>query len=390
LVFSKKKLAFDLGRCCQCGCCLAACERGALEELLNPDGLWVIQWKEELCDFCGRCVSVCPASVLPSEPLREEDWLTAQGSFLIYAKNTEVRRMASSGGVARTLLAGLVNKGYVDTGYTLRKSTIYPWAEGSFWYAPVDLSAMPNSIYLPILAYKNFKMDKPLHSIFLIGTACQLRAAEQLIKKKAEKVIKVALYCKQQKTLGFARFLAKRLGVELDLEKFTPISFRGNGWPGQVNIEHKTMAYEVIAALPFGKRLWRVPGCRFCMNPAGVNVDLTLADPWEIEGHDSLGKTLVLAWTQEGLRTISENEDLLSVEPVNLSAAMKSMGWSNVKRRQKLVDFYLGRDVGLRATISGKGEQLQTKVLERLLSHYKLPDFLYKVLAHLPDMGNIL
>ena len=155
-------------------------------------------------------------------------------------------------------------------------------------------------MYLPILVNKYLNTVGNEKTILLIGTTCQLLAAEYFLKKKCEQLYKIALFCKQQKNLKSTCFLAKRTGFSPIDKNGAQVEYRGGNWPGQVKIGGKTMKWETAAALPYGKRLWRVPGCRMCPNPFGGGADLTLADPWGIDKAGDFGNTLIAVWTEKG------------------------------------------------------------------------------------------
>ena len=389
LYFEENRLHFNKSRCCQCGTCLAACPEGALKAALQACGLFSIECNESLCTRCGTCLGVCPARKLPDNPLTDDNWANLKGTFLIYARDEKQRFRASSGGVARILLAGLVDRGLVDCAYGLRKSLTYPWAEGRFWKRPVDPSEVPGSMYLPVMANENLKLKAATKTMLVIGTPCQLLGAERLLKNQTQRIYKIAIFCKQQKTFGFLHFMARRLGVSFDQESTMEISFRGEGWPGRLRIGSKSIAYEHAAALPFGKRLWRVPGCLFCPNPCGANADLTLADPWGIEQPGALGKTLTLVWTKQGQDLIDQNKELLGIEPIDVVSAKISLDWPGVQRKQRLADYYLGRKVRFRTMLGGIGERIQTQVYEAFLNRFRLSELGCKILAHLPNLGGI-
>jgi len=47
----------DEGLCVGCGCCMDACDVGALEFKENEDITWV---NEEECTECESCIEMCP------------------------------------------------------------------------------------------------------------------------------------------------------------------------------------------------------------------------------------------------------------------------------------------------------------------------------------------
>lgn len=61
------------------------------------------------------------------------------------------------------------------------------------------------------------------------------------------------------------------------------IRYRGNGWPGIVRVNESELSWNRAAQIPFGRRLWTIPGCNVCGDSFGTNVgaDITLMDPWK-------------------------------------------------------------------------------------------------------------
>ncbi len=390
LKIEDKKVLFNLKRCTQCGACIAACEKGALSTKVADNGLYSIAVNERLCDCCGRCVTVCPSHRLPNEKPLNKCWQEIIGCVLSYAKDNEIRKNASSGGVARMLLSGTLSKGISESAYCLRYIRDYPWAEGYLWKGGVTLEDVPNSMYLPILTMKNLRFKKPLESILLIGTTCQLLAATRLLNGRVNKIIQIAIFCKQQKTIGLTKFIAKRLGIQFEQNRGHQMSYRGKGWPGRITIDEKEISFEEAASLPYGKRLWRVPGCLCCPNPFGIGVDLTLADPWGLEESGALGKTLVLIWTEQGKKLLELNRDLLIEESIDIPSVKKSIGWQALEHRRVLVDYYAGAEVPFRVICAGVAERISTRIYEATLESMNLPDILYKVMAHIPDAATLV
>ena len=387
LSFDGKNIVFDINRCCQCGACIASCVNGALFGEPGKDGLWQIRWQGDKCSSCGVCVAICPAHSLPEQSLPNMDKPHLE-TFLAFTKDDRVRSSASSGGVARTLIAEALNNDVVELAYALVKTSAYPWAEGRLLCKPLRTDAIANSMYLPILVYKNLKLNKGTKSVMLVGTACQLIAADKMVKKKAEDIVKIAILCKQQKSLLLTQHFPSRLGLNFDVKdmnNISHISYRGKGWPGEVSINGRALDWEVAAALPYGKKLWRVPGCRFCPNAFGTDVDLTLADPWAIQEPSDLGKTLTFAWTDRGIKLLEESPSI-RLEVLNTKKAFDSIGLPGLKRKQKVIKYYLGNKASLGEKIMGKYETSQIRVLESMLGNFNLPSILLRVLARIPNI----
>lgn len=383
---TKNDVVFDINRCVQCGTCLAACPNDALSEVLREDGLWSIAQKREKCDRCFKCVAVCPAHSLPKKKVYRADLKNILQLCLVHAEDQEVRRRSSSGGAARVISSAVLEAGITDAVYSVAKAPEYPWAKGQLWKKPIDISQMANSMYLPILVNRNLDVVKKMHSILLIGTTCQLLAAENLLKERCEHIFKVAIFCKQQKNIKSTFHMARRLNQEsFDMNSDT-VEYRGGNWPGQVRIKGKAMKWEIAAALPFGKRLWRVPGCRMCSNPFGKDSDLTLADPWGIDQAGGPGNTLTVVWTEKGRELLAVCKGKLNIKNIDKSLLPKSIIWRDICRKRILADYYLDKKVSMNIRFAGRAERLQTALFENLLERVSLPDILYKIMARLPDL----
>lgn len=96
------------------------------------------------------------------------------------------------------------------------------------------------------------------------------------------------------------------MGEQIDESMKFTTQYRGEGWPGFVRINNNSIKWETAAILPFGRRLWCVPGCDICGDPFGmeINADISLMDPWVIKEENSLGETLVTIHSDIGRRLL--------------------------------------------------------------------------------------
>jgi coenzyme F420 hydrogenase subunit beta len=385
----KDNITFDIGRCVQCGTCLAACPHDALNDVPVEDGLWLISRDSKKCKRCFKCVAVCPAHGLPKKKVYRSDLDKILQLCLAHAEDQETRRKSSSGGAARVIAGAVLEAGIADAVYAVTKTAEYPWAKGQLWKQSMDISQLANSMYLPILVNKNMAAVKKIRSIFLIGTACQLLGAENLLKKRCERIFKVAIFCKQQKNAKLTLHMARRLGQKQFRMNSAAVEYRGGNWPGQVKIDGKAMKYGTASALPYGRRLWRVPGCRMCSNPFGEGADLTLSDPWGIDKAGELGNTLIAVWTEKGRELLAACTGKLKLEDIDKALLPKSVAWKDIRRKRILTDYYLGDNVSMRIRLAGHAERLQAALFEALLERARLPNIAYRIMARLPDLPDL-
>lgn len=380
LSFHDGAIEFDQTRCCQCGACLAACRAGALSRAWRDDGLFTITCDAGACTGCKRCVAICPAGALPEQPLTEADWDGVEQVRIGYACDETVRYRASSGGVVRQLIRYALETGACDAAYCLVNDRQYPWAAGRFLRRGDDLSAIANSRYLPTPVCENLR---PITgTLLLVGTHCQLLAAERLLRPSDTlRLVKCCILCKQQKTLQFSRFIVRQFGS--GDAQHAPMQYRGDGWPGAMVLDGRHIPYDRAAALPFGKRLWCVPGCRFCANPLGANADITFADPWRIVRDAGGGMTLTLTRTPAGRVLLEQCGEAIMWLPCDVEQAKLSVDWPTIRQKQQMIAYYRGQRASLRYRIG----DWQRGLYERLLLSRRLPALALKILNRLPYLG---
>lgn len=226
--------------------------------------------------------------------------------------------------------------------------------------------------------------------MMIVGTSCQLRALVPVARAKCDELIRVCIFCKQQKTLESTRFLAKVMGTEIgDDLKFTA-TYRGDGWPGMVRINDRQLKYGRAAQVPFGRRLFTVPGCDICGDSFGTlaGADITLMDPWNIRPDNALGETLAIVHTNVG-NEILFSADNLRLEEITYRDAERALSLDDVRFKQIVEPYFRHVDCSGEAEAAGKAEQKQRRLLKSIVSTLpKMPMIFYRALCKLPDLRN--
>lgn len=385
------KIEFDKSQCQQCGLCKAICPKNAITLCLKNDGLHDIIIDSNKCIQCKKCVKTCPANIHESYYNYFEDFANKK-YFFGYNANNAIRRESSSGGVCKTIVIESLKNDLADGVYTLRRTDKFPYAEGEFYTEDniPDYDDIPNSVYHSLLACCNITKIKKCKRLIVIGTSCQLRAMNRALTGKAEEIIRVCIFCKQQKTLDSTRFLAKIMGTQIpkNLKFFT--RYRGNGWPGIVRLNESELPWHRAAQIPFGRRLWTVPGCNVCGDSFGTNAhaDITLMDPWKIRKANDLGETLIIVHTDSGLRLL-EKIHSIKLEQKNFQDIEPALDIKDVWRKQQLVPFFRGDKCEDIICKAGKAEQRQRKILRTIVEKLpRMPILFYRILCRIPDMRN--
>lgn len=387
-------VCFDATRCQQCGACVAVCPVNALSAAVtdHSTGLVGIHVDRKICVRCGKCAAVCPA-VRNSSAKGYPERLKFLRYSLSHNSDPTIRREASSGGVVRTLIVEALRSGAVDGVYALGRKDTFPYVEGRFWHAvsPPGYGELPNSVYHPVMQCAGLSRVPRCRRLMIVGTSCQITALREALRGRYEELISVVIFCKQQKHLGATRFISKICGAGSLVPEFKA-RYRGEGWPGTVTINGHSIPYGRAAQIPFGRRLWSVPGCDICADPFGINAgaDLTLMDPWEICKPGNEGDTLVAVISEAGKHLI-ENLPMLEHAPLTYEEALPALGLTDIRRKQSLVPYYRGESCTSRIRIAGYLDKIQRRMLGHiLLSLPRLPMIVYRAMCKLPDPRNII
>ena len=391
LQYIDNRINYNYSLCQQCGICEAVCPKQAISFKLLKNGIHKVVIDDEKCIRCLRCVKSCPAN-------KKEGYdgyfnnFSIKKYFLGYNKDNKIRRESSSGGVCKTLIIESLKNNLADGVYTLRKTGRYPYAEGEF-YTKENIPRyddIPNSVYHSVLACREVKKIQRCERLIVIGTSCQLRAMNTILKGKANEIIRICIFCKQQKTLDSTRFLAKIMGMEISENLNFSIRYRGNGWPGIVRVNESELSWNRAAQIPFGRRLWTIPGCNVCGDSFGTNVgaDLTLMDPWKIRSENDLGETLVIVHTDKGLNLLNNILSLRSEQKAYKEVAL-ALDLKDIWRKQQLVPFFRGENCTETVLKAGKAEQSQRKFLRSVVETLpRMPILFYRILCKISDRRN--
>ena len=391
LEYFEKTIKCDYSHCQQCGACGAVCPKGAITFTMRGDATHDVLVDNSKCIRCQRCVKVCPAN--KTDDYKDYfDGFNGKRYFLGYNADNKVRRESSSGGVCKTIVIESLKQSWADGVYTLRRTEDFPFAEGEFYTKDniPDYDDMPNSVYHTLLACRNIDKIQKCKRLIIIGTSCQLRAMNVALKDKADEIICICIFCKQQKTLDSTRFLAKVMGTEIPENLKFFARYRGQGWPGIVRVNESELPYSRAAQIPFGRRLWTVEGCNVCGDPFGTNAgaDITLMDPWKIRQENGLGETLVIVHTEAG-KGLVEGIAQLHLKGETFNEVKPALDLKDVWRKQQLVPFFRGEECSRVVAKAGRAERSQRNFLRSIVETLPcMPMVFYRALCKLPDMRN--
>lgn len=391
LSLNNQRISYIYTSCQQCGICEAVCPKQAISLKRLDDGTHEIIVNDDKCVRCKRCVACCPAN-------KHEDYkdyfegYTTKKYYLGYNADNRIRHDSSSGGVCKTIIIESLRNGWADGVYSLKHTGDFPFAEGEF-YTKENIPTyddIPNSVYHSVMACRNINRIQKCKRLIVVGTSCQLRAMNATLKGKAEEIIRICIFCKQQKTLESTRFLAKIMGTKIPENLKFSTRYRGKGWPGIVRVNESELPYSRAAQIPFGRRLWTVAGCNVCGDSFGTNAlaDITLMDPWKIRKPNDLGETLVIVHTDKGKRLIEQIQSL-RFESKSFDEVKLALDLKDIWRKQQLVSFFRGENCSDLIKRAGKAEQWQRAILISIVDALpRMPLIFYRILCKLPDLRN--
>lgn len=243
-----------------------------------------------------------------------------------YSKDSNLRKMASSGGLLSEIASYLLEKKLVD----------------GVIHVGVGESPMSTKVYVSksreeVISHcgSRYIQSSPLESIVeileqegtfaFIGKPCDVMILKNYLKSNPELEKKVycmlSFFCAGMPSLKANDELVKKMGCD---EQIKSIMYRGNGWPGFATVEglsgkKYTMPYSESWGHVLGRDKHKF--CRLCMDGIGLFADIVCADAWYIKNNkpdfsENEGRNLVIVRSDKGKNIIEgmEKEELVVLD----------------------------------------------------------------------------
>lgn len=314
----------ERGLCTQCGTCAGLCPGGAIGMQWHPAFGWRPRVEATRCTGCGVCLEVCPGRAVDFEALADDfldgglddAWLGRhERCYAGYALDGDLRHRATSGGIVTTILLAACREGLVrsllvagdDAGAPLRARPFIAESE-----ADIVRSTGAKYVTVPVNELLAQVRDRPGRAI-VVGLPCHihgLRLAQKKFTVLREKIfLCIGLFCGHNYLPYAVRSLLADRGIPAD--RVTRIRYRGEGWPGAMEISVKDgdrlrLPYPDYVSRTF--TAFTVPRCRLCIDGTAELADISCGDAWlpRYRATDTSGTSVVVARTKQAVRFITE------------------------------------------------------------------------------------
>ena len=183
----------DLKNCTACGACVNACPVNAIRMNTDKCGFYYPELDEESCIKCDLCQKICP---IGKKKILEDNTFIPQ-VYAAYAKNTEIRKQSSSGGIFSVLAQHVLRQNGVIYGaaYDENLKVVHTGAR-----TEKELLRLRGSKYVQSFIPENLfvKIKKELDSgtmVLFSGTPCQVAGLKLFLSKEYENLFLVDLLC---------------------------------------------------------------------------------------------------------------------------------------------------------------------------------------------------
>ena len=344
------------GLCTGCGTCAGICPADAIQMVINDSkGIYVPHLDKERCNECGICFEACPGhevdfgalnlDVFGREP---EDILIGNylNCYVGHASDYDIRYNSASGGLVTALLIFALEQGIIDGALVTKMSEDNPLETQPFIARTrEEIISAAKSKYCPVPA--NIALEEIIKDdgkFAVVGLSCHIhgiRKAEQISATLKERIVlHLGLVCNHAPTFLATEYLLQRLGFPKG--QVIKISYRGEGWPGQMTIVAKDSTKDIPH---FSDSYWGVIfqkffyplRCTTCLDKVSELADISFMDAWlpELSEH-RIGESLIVSRSQIGQKLIQSAQAAKAIEinQVPRDKVMQSQSLALVSRQR--------------------------------------------------------
>ena len=220
--------------CTSCQMCAAVCPKNAIDIRLDEEGFYRPSIDDSLCVDCGLCVKVC-YKFDPSIVAYGEDSLLETTLYGASAKEIEIVRHTTSGGIADILAHELLSQGYKCVGVVYDSET--DCVKDVVTSTEQDLIGFRGSKYIQSYTLQAFKevvktCKKDKYAVF--GTPCHIYALDKYLRQQRvrESCMLIDLYCHGCPSMNIWQKYVNEIKLKIGHERLDYVNFRSKikGW----------------------------------------------------------------------------------------------------------------------------------------------------------------
>ena len=299
----------EKSQCCGCGGCSQICPKGCIEMKYDKEGFLYPQVDKENCVNCGLCEKVCP--IINGRERTE----SVKSCKVAYAKDDELRKKSSSGGIFSLLAREILSQKGVVFGVTYDDKWMVFHTEISSY---TDIERFRGSKYLQSEMRDCFKRVKGYldagRKVLFTGTACQISGLKGYLGREYDCLYTVDVLCHGTPSPKLWKQYVEYREKRYD-SKARNISFRqkSKGWNAfsmEIIFENGEIYQDIFPKddymRMFLSNICLRPSCYDChFKELERDSDITIGDCWGIEKYmpemsDDRGTSVVLIHSDKG------------------------------------------------------------------------------------------
>lgn len=223
-----------LHECTSCQLCGAVCSKEAIHIELNPNGFYRPIINKDLCIDCGICTKVCykfDTEIKQTQPKE----LQSKPLYAAWAKDDDIVRQTTSGGIGDLLAHRLIADGYKVLGVVYNDKEVR--AEHSIAATQDEIIPFRGSKYIQSYTLEAMKevvkhCKQERYAVF--GTPCQIYALNKWAEMKhaRDNFLFIDLYCHGCPSLHAWTKYQTYIKHKLKIDRFDKVEFRSKvkGW----------------------------------------------------------------------------------------------------------------------------------------------------------------
>ena len=382
------KLADKL-ECVGCGVCESVCPLKCIKMSISGTIHYYPQVNVYECISCGRCVSVCPPLNISTRSEKNLLEPVNQTFYAAWNNNSDIKKTATSGGVASGLYQTALALGYHICGATFDENWhLYHMVSAD----PADIELFKGSKYLQSDTYAVYnKIVKLLNNdekVLFVGTPCQVDALSRVVPdNKRSILITCSIICHGVNSPVVWRDFINAL-QQKEKQTIVNYNFRSKvfGW-GKLAIDYTLSngkkriqkSTNNLFHYWFGHHFMLRPACIKC-SYRGIQryADLTIGDFWGIEkvlpGIDTKeGISVLISSTSKGQSFLMTCKNISLIECKSEETIKVLKGFLQ-KRSSAVLDAEIERAAFFEREYVSTG-------YENMSKKYKLPSKLSRLLS---------